>query len=297
MSWQIEEYIWSSSRLGDTTKELYETDISSFVEYCGSAGLEVPNQVDSGVLKAYIAYLFQQGNSRRTIARKLSALRSYFRFLVRRGAVELNPTEGFSVGKVEAKLPRVLSRLDADRLMTASGKPGTPHYLTSRDNAMCELMYGSGLRVSEVSKLDLGDIDLVRGSVRVMGKGGKERIVPMNGTCVDVLREYIDVARNQMIEALGGKFCGSRSALFYNQVGLRIGTRDIRRVLDARSSNPVNPHALRHSFATHLLDGGADLRVIQELLGHSRITSTQVYTHVSKDRLIQVHEQTHPRGR
>lgn len=297
MSWQIEEYIWSSSRLGDTTKELYETDISSFVEYCGSAGLEVPKQVDSSVLKGYIAYLFQRGNSRRTIARKLSALRSYFRFLVRRGAVELNPTEGFSVGKVEAKLPRVLSRLDADRLMTASGKPGTPHYLTSRDNAMCELMYGSGLRVSEVSKLDLGDIDLVRGSVRVMGKGGKERIVPMNGTCVDVLREYIDVARNQMIEVLGGKFCGSRSALFYNQVGLRIGTRDIRRVLDARSSNPVNPHALRHSFATHLLDGGADLRVIQELLGHSRITSTQVYTHVSKDRLIQVHEQTHPRGR
>ena len=297
MSWDIEEYIWSAIRLGNATKEVYAADLEAFSGYCMRHGVESPRGVDRKILKGFVADLVMLGNSRRTVARKLSAVRGYLRFLVRNGVIPEDPSVGLVIGRIEKKLPKVLSRFAADALMTFAGSPGLPGYIVLRDNAICELLYGSGLRVSEVAGLDVDDVDIAGTSVTVMGKGQKQRIVPMNSTCARVLESYMASARGEMIEALGTKFSGSSGALFYNRVGLRIGTRDIRRILDARSSSPVNPHALRHSFATHLLDGGADLRVIQELLGHSRITSTQVYTKVSKDRLLEVHTQTHPRAR
>ena len=297
MGWDVEEYIWSAIRLSDGTKEIYSVDLEAFHAYCQENAVSDPSQIDRKILQGYISHLVLAGNSRRTVARKLSAIRGYLKFLTRQRRLSENPAHGLSIGRIETKLPRVLSRYDADNLMTAVSRPGTPDYLVLRDNSICELLYGSGLRVSEVAKLDLDDLDLEGASVTVMGKGSKERIVPMNKSCVAAIKRYLLSGRGPMIAALGSKFGGSSSAVFYNQAGLRIGTRDIRRVLDARSANPVNPHALRHSFATHLLDGGADLRVIQELLGHSRITSTQVYTKVSKDQLIRVHEETHPRSR
>lgn len=297
MGWEIEEYIWASSHLGDGTKEIYSSDLMWFSEYCEDNNISDPADLDRTLMQGYLIYLVKSGISRRTIARKLSAIRGYIKFLIRRRVLESDPTEGMSAGRIEKKLPRVLSRLDANKLMSASDTPGVPNFFLMRDNAICELLYGSGLRVAEVANLDVSDIDLSGMSVRVTGKGQKQRIVPMNGPCVSALRTYIEFGRERMIEWLGSKFAGANSALFFNRVGIRIGTRDIRRILDLRSASPVNPHALRHSFATHLLDGGADLRVIQELLGHSRLTSTQVYTQVSKDQLIKVHEQTHPRGR
>ncbi len=297
MRWDIEEYIRSAIRLGDGTKEIYSVDLEAFSSFCQKWGIGSPGGIDRSILQNYVSHLILGGNSRRTVARKLSAIRGYLKFLGRLGELQEDPSLGLSIGRIETKLPKVLSRSDADRLMTAPSRPGTPHYVSSRDNAICELLYGCGLRVSEVAKLDVDDVDLGGASVTVMGKGQKERLVPMNKVCVGALRTYLESGREPMIEALGPKFCGSGAALFFNRVGLRIGTRDIRRILDSRSPSPVNPHALRHSFATHLLDGGADLRVIQELLGHSRITSTQVYTKVSKDRLLEVHEKTHPRGR
>ncbi|NNN19197.1 MAG: tyrosine-type recombinase/integrase [Acidimicrobiaceae bacterium] len=297
MGWDIDEYIWSAIRLGNGTREMYSADLFAFCGYCQKNGLISPDQINKKVLQGYISSLIIAGNSRRTLTRKLSAIRGYLKFLTREGQLAENPSHGLSIGRIEAKLPRVLSRYDADRLMSAPSKTGTPDYLVSRDNAICELLYGCGLRVSEVAKLDVDDVELNGASVTVMGKGQKQRIVPMNKACVVSLTSYITRERGLMVASLGSKLGGSSAALFYNRAGLRIGTRDIRRILDSRSASPVNPHALRHSFATHLLDGGADLRVIQELLGHSRITSTQVYTKVSKDQLIKVHEQTHPRSR
>lgn len=297
MGWEIEEYIWASSHLGDGTKEIYTSDLMSFSEYCEDNKIVRPADINRALVQSYLTYLVKSGISRRTIARKLSAIRGYIKFLVRRGVLVIDPSQGMSVGRIEKKLPRVLSRLDADRLMSAPEVPGVPNFIVMRDNSICELLYGSGLRVAEVASLDVGDLDLDGMNVTVLGKGQKQRIVPMNASCVLALRSYLEGGRALMIDWLGPKFGGANSALFFNRAGIRIGTRDIRRILDARSLSPVNPHALRHSFATHLLDGGADLRVIQELLGHARLTSTQVYTQVSKDQLIRVHEQTHPRGR
>ena len=173
------------------------------------------------------------------MARKLSAIRGYLKFLTRQRRLSENPAHGLSIGRIETKLPRVLSRYDADNLMTAVSRPGTPDYLVLRDNSICELLYGSGLRVSEVAKLDLDDLDLEGASVTVMGKGSKERIVPMNKSCVAAIKRYLLSGRGPMIAALGSKFGGSSSAVFYNQAGLRIGTRDIRRVLDATLSEIV----------------------------------------------------------
>ena len=297
MSWEIDDYIYSSARLADSTKAVYFADLEVFVQFCSDSGISGPSQVDRRLLQAYISKLVASKNSRRTITRKLSALRGYFNYLLKLGRLSQSPVQGIKIGRIDSKLPKVLSRPEVDRLISSPVVPGNLEYIELRDRAVCELLYGSGLRVGELAGLDLDDVDLIRGSVKVMGKGQKQRIVPMNKTCINVISAYLKHGRPAMIEELGPKLSGPSNALFYNRVGLRIGTRDIRRILDLRSSSPVNPHALRHSFATHLLDGGADLRVIQELLGHSRITSTQVYTQVSKDRLISVHQETHPRGR
>jgi site-specific recombinase XerD len=160
-----------------------------------------------------------------------------------------------------------------------------------RDDAVLELLYGSGLRVSELTGLDLVDLDLASGIVVVWGKGSKQRRVPMHDACVDALRAWLDDGRAALVRP-----ASPADAIFLNARGNRLGPRDVRRILDRRSRVPTHPHALRHSFATHLLDGGADLRVVQELLGHASLETTQVYTHVSKDHLVTVYEQTHPRA-
>jgi site-specific recombinase XerD len=276
---------------------VYLGDLEAFLQFCAEFGIDSPSGVDRRILQAYVSRLVTLKNSRRTVMRKLSALRGYFNYLVKAGVLSQSPTQGIKIGGAESKLPKVLSRPEVDRLIVSPGFSRNPQYIELRDRAVCELLYGSGLRVGELVSLDIDDLDLVVGSVKVMGKGQKQRIVPMNKICIEAINGYLNYGRPIMVEKLGPKLSGPADALFYNRVGLRIGTRDVRRILDLRSTSPVNPHALRHSFATHLLDGGADLRVIQELLGHSRITSTQVYTQVSKDRLISVHQERHPRGR
>jgi site-specific recombinase XerD len=166
-----------------------------------------------------------------------------------------------------------------------------PEAVRRRDDAVLELLYGSGLRVSELTGLDLGDLDLASSIVVVWGKGSKQRRVPMHAACVDAIRAWLDEGREALVRP-----ASPADAIFLNARGNRLGPRDVRRILDRRSRVPTHPHALRHSFATHLLDGGADLRVVQELLGHASLETTQVYTHVSKDHLVTVYEQTHPRA-
>jgi site-specific recombinase XerD len=183
----------------------------------------------------------------------------------------------------------VLSSAELDVLLDAPSSDDEPDWRRRRDDAVLELLYGSGLRVSELCGLDVDQLDLARGTAVVWGKGGKQRQVPLGEVAVDALRRWLQV-RAEVVTADGG------AALFGNHRGLRLGTRDVRRIIDRRAASPTHPHALRHSCATHLLDGGADLRVVQELLGHADVATTQRYTHVSNERLRSVYAEVHPRA-
>jgi site-specific recombinase XerD len=220
-------------------------------------------------------------------------LRRYFAFATRRGLVAEDPARRLSVPSGPAKLPRVLSGAELDTLLEppAEGAEGPPSPFDLRDDAVLELLYGSGLRVSECCTLDIGDVDLAVGTVTVWGKGQKQRRVPMSDPSREALESYLSRARPSLVAPTS-----PTGALFYNRRGGRLGPRDVRRILDRRSPVPTHPHALRHTYATHLLDGGADLRVVQELLGHESLRTTQVYTHVSKERLRAVYAATHPRA-
>jgi site-specific recombinase XerD len=189
----------------------------------------------------------------------------------------------------------VLDRGELDELLDGSAEavsgPGAPDAVAARDDAVLELLYGCGLRVAELCGLDIGDVDLRAGMVTVMGKGNRQRRVPMHERCAEAIDAWLLRGREALVTDVSPPH-----AVFLNRRGARLGTRDVRRIVDRRSPVPTHPHALRHSFATHLLDGGADLRVVQELLGHASLQTTQVYTHVSKDRLLSVYGATHPRA-
>jgi site-specific recombinase XerD len=214
-------------------------------------------------------------------------LRRYFGWARRVGAIPSDPTAGLSAPRGEARLPRVLH---PDELRTLLDKPADGP-VGLRDVALLELLYGSGLRVAEATSLDVDDLDLARQQVRVWGKGGKERIVPLSDPAVDALRRWLADGRAELATEVT-----PAGAMLLNRRGRRLTPRDARRVLDRRAAAPTHPHALRHTFATHLLDGGADLRVVQELLGHADLATTQRYTHVSKERLRTVFDATHPRA-
>jgi site-specific recombinase XerD len=245
------------------------------------------------LLRRYLAYLGTRRYARNTIARKAAALRRYFDWLRRSGSLASDPARRLSAPGGEDRLPHVLTPSEIEVMLDAPAPraAGVSDAVRLRDDAVLELLYGSGLRVSELTGLDLGDVDLASGIVVVWGKGSKQRRVPMHAACVSALRAWLEEGRDALIRP-----SSPAEAIFLNARGNRLGPRDVRRILDRRSRIPTHPHALRHSFATHLLDGGADLRVVQELLGHTSLETTQVYTHVSKDHLVKVYEKTHPRA-
>ena len=218
------------------------------------------------------------------MARKAAALRCYFSWLVRQGRLGADPARSLRAPSGGGRLPRVLSAGEVGALLDVAA----PTALDRRDLAVLELLYAAGLRVSELCGLDRGDIDLAHRTVTVLGKGAKQRRVPIHDTAVSALRAWLEDGRDDMP--------GPPEAAFVNRRGNRLGQRDVRRILDRRAASPTHPHALRHTYATHLLDGGADLRVVQELLGHSSLATTQIYTHVSKERLRKVYGGTHPRA-
>jgi site-specific recombinase XerD len=236
-----------------------------------------------------VAYLTTREFARRSIARKAAALRRYFRWSVRNGGAVDDPTLGLHIGGAEGRLPRVLDRRELAQMLDAEPPEGEPDWRRRRDDAVVEILYGSGVRVSELCSLDLGSIQLDRGVLVVWGKGAKERRVPLGEPGVDALRRWLAV-RHDVVDVDEGP------AVFANERGRRLTPRDVRRILDRRSPSPTHPHALRHTFATHLLDGGADLRSVQELLGHTDVSTTQRYTHVSRDRLRTAYRQAHPRA-
>lgn len=249
-----------------------------------------PNSLSSDAVRAYLQWLDQKGNKPSSLARKLAAVRSFYRYLSRRGMVNGNPVDGMRTPKQPKLLPRVLTKDDADALMTF---PAGLTVWSLRDRALLETLYSTGARVGELVALDIGDVRELEGLVRLQGKGRKERIVPIGELALDAIRRY---RLSLPLQSAGGP----PRALFCNQRGGRLTSRSVARVVNRYSSRlaggAVSPHALRHSFATHLLDEGADLRSIQEMLGHASLRTTQRYTHVATDQLLAVYDRAHPRA-
>jgi site-specific recombinase XerD len=276
------------------TVEAYHRDLDGFVRWAERAGVVVPAQVTRTTLRRYLASLATLRRARRTVARKASTLRRYFGWLQGTGAIAADPTLRLSAPKGEGRLPRVLP---ADELHVLLDDPPASRAVSdpavdARDAVVVELLYGSGLRVGELCRLVIGDIDLTRGRATVWGKGGKQRWVPLSEPAKEAVRRWLDEGRPTAVKDA----VTSGDALLLNMRGRPMTPRDVRRVLDRRAASPTHPHALRHTFATHMLDGGADLRAVQELLGHADLATTQIYTHVSRERLRRVVEETHPRA-
>lgn len=290
MAWHLDEFVQSLTASSENTVLAYRRDMDQFVEWASRMNIEGPEPVDRLVLRRYLAYLTTRGFAKRSIARHASAMRRYFGWARRRGLVDTDPSSGLRAPAGEGRLPRVLDADELETLLDAPAPEDEPVWRRMRDDAVLELLYGSGVRVSELCGLDMDAVDLRAGAATVWGKGGKERRVPLSEPAGEALRGWL----RHRHEAPGADDVGP--ALFVNERGNRLTPRDVRRIIDRRSSSPTHPHALRHTFATHLLDHGADLRVVQELLGHSDVATTQRYTHVSKERLKSVYRETHPRA-
>jgi integrase/recombinase XerC len=286
--WLVESFARSLASLSAHTVSAYASDVRGFAEWAARLGIEDPSGVTRTSVRRYLAHLTTRQYARRSIARKTAALRRYFRWLVRTGRLTADPTTGVQAKGCDGRLPRVLDHRDLDALLEGRLPDDEPAWRRSRDDAVLEVLYGSGLRVSELCGLDTTSIDLDQGAVVVWGKGSVQRRVPLSEPAVAALRGWARM-RAEVIEA-------DDPALFGNERGRRLSPRDVRRIIDRRSPSPTHPHALRHSFATHLLDGGADLRAVQELLGHADVATTQRYTHVSRERLRAAYGEAHPRA-
>ncbi|MCB9897595.1 MAG: tyrosine recombinase XerC [Planctomycetes bacterium] len=275
------------------TIRAYRGDVGTMLAFAATQDVHDPRQVDTLLLREWLAEL--DAPERTTLARKQAALRGFFGWLRRRGDVERNPAAALRTPRKGRPLPRALDRPKVERLLAAPQGDGRAEL---RDRALLETLYSSGMRVAECAALDVDDLDLADGSVRVLGKGRKERVTFLGGPCRDALLAWL----RERAAVLAEKRKTGEPALFVNfRDGGRLTTRSIERVVSARARqaelpSDVSPHVLRHSFATHMLDGGADLRVVQEMLGHASLSSTQVYTHVSIHRLVDVHRRTHPRA-
>jgi site-specific recombinase XerD len=298
--WDVEPFVASLTRQGAETRRAYEHDAREFAAWCARGGCTDPASLDHRTLRRYLAYLTTRGFSRPSIARKASAVRAYVRHLHRQGVLTTDPARGLRTPKGSRLLPRVPRRAETlallDGAVDAADADGEPRARARwrRDLAVLELLYGSGLRVGECCGLDLGDVDVRRAHVTVLGKGSKVRRVPVSAAAVDAVASYLRDGRERLVTD-----DTPPDALLLNARGRRLTPRDARRVLERHplpDGRVLHPHALRHAFATHLLEGGADLRAVQELLGHADLATTQVYTQVTRDRLRSVYEHTHPRA-
>ncbi len=293
VGFEVDGFLRSLAGQSPATRRAYEGDVVGFLEWLARSGVEEPGSVDRLVLRRYLAYLATRRYARRSIARKASALRSYFAWLRRTGAIDSDPARRLTAPAGEARLPRVLAASELDELLDGvrAADEGEAPARRLRDDALLELLYGSGLRVAELCGLDLSDLDLVARSVTVWGKGSKQRRVPLSEPSIEAVSAYLAGGRAELLDP-----ADATPAVFVNARRRRMTPRDVRRVLDRRSPVPTHPHALRHTYATHLLDGGADLRVVQELLGHASLRTTEVYTHVSTERLVGAYRDAHPRA-
>lgn len=277
------------------TLRAYSKDLEQYLDFCGRGGVRKVGQITRGHIRAYLAHLQESpdgGPARSTLLRKISAVRSWVKFLVERGLLDENPFLGIPLPKKKRKLPRFLTEAEIRLLLDLSPSLKSPE--KERDRAIMELLYSSGLRRSEIVGLNVSQVDFVGGFVRVFGKGSKERLVPAGHRALQAVRDYLALRKTAPGTRGGGE------PLFLSRRGRRLSAAALawlvgRWARQARLLKPLAPHTLRHTFATHLLDGGCDLRSVQEMLGHKNLSTTQVYTHVSMERLKKVYEKSHPR--
>ena len=292
-----------------STQNAYASDLGQFLSFLSSRKLGTraeltPEDLSPESIRAFVQHLAKMDYKSSSIARKTSCVRSFVRFLARRGAISSNPAREVPGRKRSAPLPKVLSQRDVEKLLSV---PDTSTPAGKRDRAMLEMLYGSGLRVSELCRLDIGDVDYSLGFVQVLGKGQKQRLVPVGSACLAALGDYLESGRPHFEKKRGGSAeppeTTLRRPLFLNRWGKRLSTRSVRRILEkylleaGLDPSAASPHTLRHSFATHLLAGGADLRSVQDMLGHASVRTTQIYTHVLPDRLREEYRKYHPRAR
>jgi integrase/recombinase XerC len=306
---QFLDYLKLEKHFSDYTGKSYGADLTQFCQFLsGQIGTTHAASIDPAstatidqrlvkcepaTVREFLAYLYAQNYTKSTTARKLATLRSFYKFLIRRGVVTASPMITIRTPKQEKRLPKCLDLEQVQKLMDA---PGDGDILSVRDKAMLEVLYSSGIRVSELVELDLADIDLQEGVLRVRGKGRKDRLTPIGSQAIGAVNRYLEMRTAD--PKLSGKTTGR---VFLNKHGQSLSTRSVRRKLDkylieAGLDPGISPHTLRHSFATHLLNNGADLRSVQELLGHQSLSTTQVYTHLTTSRMKQVYDQAHPRA-
>ena len=301
---EIDDYLAHLTKERDVsphTVKAYAKDLRSFVTFLGryhDARAWTWQGVDRIAMRAFIVYLAREGLGKRSIARTLSAVRSFFRYLHRNEIVEANPARAVSAPRTEKHLPGYLDRAQIDLLFQmAELRASEGEFNDVRNLAMLELFYSTGMRLSELQGLNRPDLDLVGQQVKVRGKGRKERIIPVGDHAMRALRNY-ESKRDELLRGLGR---GDRNAVFLSRTGRRIGLTTIQKAVckfldQIDSEGGLSVHSLRHSFATHLLDAGADLRAVQELLGHASVATTQIYTHTSIERLKEVYQKAHPRA-
>lgn len=294
-----------------STQNAYANDLRQFITFLAERGVEnaaciVPEDLSGENIRAFIQHLGKRGYESTSVARKTSCIRSFVRFLSRRGVVNGESVKQVVPRKLKSTLPKVLTEEEMGALLRAPDV-GTP--AGKRDRAMLEVLYGSGLRVSELCRLDIGDVDYSLGFVEVLGKGGKQRLVPVGSLSLQALGDYLETGRPVLEQGRGpqasigkGSAMTVRKPLFLNRSGKRLSARSVGRILEGYllqaglDPSRASPHTLRHSFATHLLSGGADLRSVQDMLGHVSVRTTQIYTHVMPDHLREVYRRAHPRA-
>ena len=299
VAWQAEGFVASLRHTSPHTRAAYTADVTQFLRWAERGGCPDPSALDRRVLRRYLAYLDTRGFARASIARKAAALRAYVRYLQRHGLVTEDVGRSLRAPKGPSRLPRVPRSADAVAMLDAAsptGSSGEPvaDAVALRDQAVLEVLYGAGLRVGECCGLRIADCDLRRGLVTVLGKGAKVRRVPIGEPARAALGAWLE--RGRPVLAVPDS---PPEVVFLNRRGRALTPRDARRVVERHplpDGRSLHPHALRHAYATHLLEGGADLRAVQELLGHADLATTQIYTHVTRDRLRAVYEATHPRA-
>lgn len=286
------EYLQVERGLSVNTQAAYQRDLSKFITYQKSKNKQKVEDVDKDFLAGYLYFLRKKNESPATVARQMASLRSFFKFLCMEKYLEVNPTIYLETPKLPQKLPRVLSEEEVDRLMQAP-QGITPIQL--RDKAMLELLYATGMRVSELVNLNMQQLNLDLAYVRCLGKGNKERIIPLGALAAESIKKYLEKGRPLLLKN------PHETTIFINHHGKRMSRQGFWKIIKKRASESqigkeITPHTLRHSFATHLLANGADLRSVQELLGHADVSTTQIYTHLTKSKLKEIYLKAHPRA-
>lgn len=294
---QFLDYLKIARNVSPHTLKSYSSDLDQFIQSLKTAGHPLdPAQIDNIIIRSFLATLYEGGNSKSTVARKTSSLRSFFKYLHRNSYIETNPAAQIATPKIPYKLPscpdisQILRLLETPDAATDEGK---------RNKAVLETLYGSGIRVSELTTMNLEHLDHEGGWIRVFGKGKKVRLVPFGRKALEAISDYLPVRLKSLLEKT--KLKQDKEALFLTRKGVRLSTSGVRHIVKKVTKHsglnlPISPHTLRHAFATHLLNQGADLRAIQELLGHASLSTTQRYTRVSMERLMEVYDKAHPRA-